>query len=190
MTEKELKGKAIKISGKDYVLVADRVLYFNEAYINGSIITHLISEPTAETIVIKAKATPDMANPERYFTGYSQAKKGDGMVNKTAALENAETSAVGRALAMMGIGVIESVASADEMKKAGVVQHHNPMTVSNLATTAQLKLMFVLGSKSGLDEETFKDMVREKFSIDSTTKLTKSQASQVINELQTKGVIA
>ena len=187
---KDLKEKAIKISGKDYVLVSDRVLFFNEAYKNGSIITHLISEPNSEMVVIKAKATPDMANSERYFTGYSQAKWGEGMVNKTAALENCETSAVGRALAMMGIGVIDSVASADEMKKAGVVQHQNPMTGSNLATPAQVKLMFRLGAGTGIDEETFKDMIREKFSIKSITELTKSQASQVINELQTKGVIA
>ena len=187
---KDLKEKAIKISGKDYVLVADRVLYFNDTYINGSIITHLISEPNSEMVVVKAKATPDIANPDRYFTGYSQAKWGEGMVNKTAALENAETSAVGRALAMMGIGVIESVASADEMKKAGVVQHNNPMTGSNLATAPQVKLMFRLGAGSGLDEETFKEMVREKFEIESITELTKSQASQVIDELQNKGVIA
>ena len=41
------------------------------------------------------------------------------MVNKTSAIENAETSAVGRALGLiMGIGVIESIASADEMNKA------------------------------------------------------------------------
>ena len=39
-------------------------------------------------------------------------------INITAAMENAETSAVGRALAMMGIWVIDSIASADEMKKA------------------------------------------------------------------------
>jgi len=71
-------------------------------------------------VVIKAQIIPDIETPDRYFTGYSQAKWGEGMVNKTSALENAETSAVGRALAMLGIGVIDSVASADEMTKAGV----------------------------------------------------------------------
>jgi hypothetical protein len=40
------------------------------------------------------------------------------MVNKTSALENAETSAVGRACAFAGIGVIDSIASADEVHKA------------------------------------------------------------------------
>jgi hypothetical protein len=42
MTDKQLVNKAIDIKGKKYVLVSDRVLYFNEAYPNGSIITQRI----------------------------------------------------------------------------------------------------------------------------------------------------
>lgn len=116
--DKELKSKAIKIQGKDYVLVSSRIVYFNENYPNGYITTALVSEPTDTTVIIKAIVVPDVGVNERHFTGYSQAVIGEGMVNKTSALENAETSAVGRALAMMGIGVIDSVASADEMNKA------------------------------------------------------------------------
>lgn len=114
----DLIDKAISIKGKKYILVSDRVLAFNEEYENGSIITELKSEPSADMVVVKAKVTPDCKNPLRYFTGYSQATWGDGMVNKTAALENCETSAVGRALGMMGIGVLDSIASADEMNKS------------------------------------------------------------------------
>jgi hypothetical protein len=117
MTDKQLKDKAIDIKGKAYVLVSDRINYFNETYPNGFIQTELVSSDNS-TYVVKACVTPDMDRLQRYFTGYSQAKIGQGMVNTTAALENAETSAVGRALAMMGIGVIDSVASVDEMKKA------------------------------------------------------------------------
>jgi len=111
---KELIEKAIDIKGKKYVLVSDRVLYFNENHKDGSIETELLSTPEHERVVVKATVSIG----ERKFTGHSQAVVGEGMVNKTAALENAETSAVGRALAMMGIGVIESIASADEMHKA------------------------------------------------------------------------
>jgi len=111
----DLKDKAVDIKGKKYVLVSDRVLYFNETHKEGSITTELVSAPEAKHIIIKATVSPD---GKRNFTGYSQAVIGDGFINKTAALENAETSAVGRALAMMGIGVIDSIASVDEMKKA------------------------------------------------------------------------
>jgi len=112
------KLKTIDIKGKEYVLVVDRIRYFNETYKNGCIITHLVSEPDSEKIVIKATITPDSDNQIRFFTGYSQAVVGEGYINKTSALENAETSAVGRALAMMGIGIVDSVASADEINKA------------------------------------------------------------------------
>lgn len=112
---KSLEEKAVDIKGKKYVLVSDRILYFNEVYTKGAITTELLSNPADTRVVIRATVSPDGL---RTFTGHSQAVVGEGMVNKTAALENAETSAVGRALAMMGIGVIESVASADEMRKA------------------------------------------------------------------------
>ena len=39
MSDKSLQDKAIKIKGKDYVLVADRVAYFNSEYPEGSIET-------------------------------------------------------------------------------------------------------------------------------------------------------
>ena len=126
---KDLKEKAIKIKGKDYVLVSDRIIYFNETYTNGSIETKLISEPSETMVVIKATVLPDVKQPERKFTGYSQAKWGDGYINKTSALENAETSAVGRALAMLGIGVIDSIASVDEIKKT---THYSKTPIENL----------------------------------------------------------
>lgn len=114
--DKALIDKAISIKGKNYVLVADRIIYFNEEYPNGSI--EASYEMIGDMFIVKSTVIPDVANPERRFTDCSQAIIGDGMVNKTAALENASTSATGRALAMMGIGVIESIASADEMNKA------------------------------------------------------------------------
>lgn len=130
MTDKSLSEKAVEIKGKKYVLVSDRILFFNDAYPFGSIETELVSEPAAQHIVVKATVRPGVSVPgneeddlqmaARVFTGHSQAVIGEGMVNKTAALENAETSAVGRALAMMGIGVIDSVASVDELNKKGV----------------------------------------------------------------------
>jgi hypothetical protein len=114
---KDLKEKAIDIKGKKYVLVSDRVIYFNEAYPEGSITTELISQPEDETVIIKATVKPDNL---RTFTAYSQATWDDGYINKTSALENAETSAVGRALAFMGIGVLDSIASVDEIKKTSL----------------------------------------------------------------------
>lgn len=108
----------IQIKNQKYVQVKDRILYFNETYPNGSINTDLVSPIDSKTIVVKAMVIPDVKMPERFFSDYSQAVIGQGMVNQTAAMENASTSAVGRALGFMGIGIIESVASADEVHKA------------------------------------------------------------------------
>jgi len=112
------KLPTVDIKGKDYVMVKDRVLYFNETYKNGVIQTKLFSSLDSERIVIRAVAIPDMENPGRYFTGHASETIGNGHINASAALENAETSAVGRALGMMGIGVVDSIASGDEVNKA------------------------------------------------------------------------
>lgn len=123
MTDKTLKSKAIKFKGRDYVLIADRVNYFNETYPKGSIQTELLSQPDADMVVIKAT----ISTGDQTFTGMSQAKWSDftSFVNKTSALENAETSAVGRALAFMGIGVIEGIASIDEINKTTYSKPYN-----------------------------------------------------------------
>lgn len=120
--DKTLKDKAIDFKGKKYVLVADRVVYFNEAYPDGSITTELVTPVDSNDVIVKATIMIPISSQSqgviyKTFTGYSQATWGEGYINTTSALENAETSAVGRALAFMGIGVIESIASVDEIKK-------------------------------------------------------------------------
>lgn len=112
--DKSLKEKAVDIKGKLYVPVAERVIWFNENVDDGSITTELISDPISDRIIVKATVEAG----GKTFTGHAQETVGEGYINKTSALENAETSAVGRALAMMGIGVIESIASSDEITKA------------------------------------------------------------------------
>ena len=126
---KQLKDKAIDIKGKQYVMVKDRISYFNDTYKNGSIITRVL-ESEGDRIVMKAKVTPDVSTPERYFTGIS-ASDPNKTIEKQNPHEVAETSAVGRALAMMGIGVIDSVASADEMRKAGVQEDPEPEIIKH-----------------------------------------------------------
>lgn len=144
MTNKSLEGKAIDIKNKKYVLVSDRVIYFNEQYPNGSITTELISDPTADRVIVKATVLPDIDKPERKFSDYSQALWGDGFINKASAIENCSTSAVGRALSYMGIGVIDSIASVDEINKAQSTTGTNmgaTYTTNAPATVAQATIM-------------------------------------------------
>lgn len=133
---KDLKEKAIDFKGKAYVLVSDRVLYFNETYPQGCISTQMVSDPKEELVVFKASIYPEGTG--RCFTGYSQATWGSGYINKTSAIENAETSAVGRALGFMGIGVIESIASADEINKAQTQKPYDKKTYKPVDTDTEL----------------------------------------------------
>ncbi len=116
---KSKKLPTIKIDGKEYTLIKDRILYFNERYPNGSIRTKLISKPSSNRIVIKATVIPDIKNPNRYFQSHASEVVGVGSwINKESALENASSSSVGRALAFMGIGIADSIASKEEIDKS------------------------------------------------------------------------
>ena len=130
MENTQNKMPTIDIKGKEYVLVKDRILYFNKNYPNGAIISERL-EKEWEMEIFKAKVIPDCDKPERYFTAYSQWKWGEWFINKTSAMENAETSAIWRCLAMMGIWIIDSVASADEMFKAWATAKE-PITIDEI----------------------------------------------------------
>ena len=110
-----MKLNTINIKGKEYVMVKDRILAFNEIYPNGSIYTEILVNDD-KSVVVKATVRTDAGLNGRNFTGHSEAYRSGNMGG--VAVEVAETSAVGRALAMLGIGIIESVASADEIVKA------------------------------------------------------------------------
>lgn len=106
--------ETIKIHGKDYVMVKDRVLEFNKANPTGAIKTEMVKNDEV-SVVFKATVVPDLTAPERCFTGYAESSKTASGIEGQSPIEVAETSAIGRALAAMGIGVIESYASADEV---------------------------------------------------------------------------
>jgi len=107
--------KTIKIKGKDYVPVNERILYLKNNC-DYSITTEHWYYPERLMWVVKATLRID----ENYYTGLAQEIESSNYrdVNHTSALENAETSAVGRACAMAGIGIETGIASADEVNKA------------------------------------------------------------------------
>lgn len=122
------KLPTIKLKGKDYVQVKDRLLFFNETYENGSIQTEVKFNQTGEYAYFTATIYPDVDAPERKFIARSC-----GSITGDKAAEKLETVAVGRALAFMGIGVLESVASADEMQSFHAKQA--PKRTAPTATT-------------------------------------------------------
>lgn len=182
MTDKSLSSKAIEIKGKDYVMVKDRVTFFNENYKNGKIVTDVVSD-TGKEIVFKAVIIPDVANPERVFCGHAAGIRGGRGVDATSAVENAETSAVGRALAMMGIGVIDSVASGDEIKIAEKREYTE--VEDNMATFEQKKLIAKLLTDAGVNKIAMKAKIKG-LGFDPNN-ITKEDASGLIDKLKGLG---
>lgn len=113
----EVNEKLLKtdIKGKEYVEVNQRILAFRELYPNGAIITDLIS---LENGICTFKASVFDCAGQLKATGHAQEKEGSTFINKTSYIENCETSAVGRALGILGIGATNSIASAEEVLNA------------------------------------------------------------------------
>ena len=115
----------VSIHGKNYVMVKDRVVLFYNTNPRGCIKTKIVDYKEGHWIV-KATCYPDPQElPETFFTGHAHEVQGSTQINKTSALENCETSAVGRCLAMAGYGAEESFASADEVANAVNQQKHD-----------------------------------------------------------------
>src|SRR5512146_2411691 len=104
----------VSIHGKDYFTVAKRVQMFREKYPSFSLTTEIIHRDT-ELVVMKATIC-DLEG-RVLATGHSEEVRKATQINRTSALENAETSAIGRALAAFGLGGTE-FASADEVANA------------------------------------------------------------------------
>lgn len=113
----------VNIHGKEYQTVAFRVGKFREEHKDWSLLTEIVTR-TDECVVMKAS----IVDPSGRIlaTGHSEEYRADGKINATSALENSETSAIGRALAALGLGGTE-FASADEVAhaisgKSGVIK--------------------------------------------------------------------
>lgn len=114
--------KTTNIKGKEYVEVNQRIKGFRQLYPEGSILTEIIS---LENGFVVMKATV-LVNGEIIGTGHAFEKESSSYINKTSYIENCETSAVGRALGMCGIGIDTSVASAEEVALAIEQQNAEP----------------------------------------------------------------
>ncbi len=129
----------VNIRGKEYQTVALRVKEFRAAYPKHAIRTQIID--ISESIVLMKAEVWD--GEYLVATGHAEENRKSSNVNKTSALENCETSAIGRALASYGFGGTE-FASADEMK--GTI---------DCITEDQLDTLSAFMAENDLDPEPF-----------------------------------
>ena len=107
--------KSITIKGKEYIPVNERVKEFRAKYPDYTLLSELVSLDENSVVMVARVFSPEghvVAN------GYAQEDRNASNINKTSYVENCETSAVGRALGMFGIGIDASMASADEVANA------------------------------------------------------------------------
>jgi len=108
------KLRSVNIKGKEYVEVNERIRHFRENYKDASILTEMLSNEMG-TCVFRAQI---VVNNQIVAVGHAYEKEGSTFINKTSYIENCETSAIGRALGIFGIGIDNSVASAEEVGNA------------------------------------------------------------------------
>ena len=123
------KFKTTNIRGKQYVEVNERIKFFRqeEEYKNWTLSTEFTA---LDSNMCVCKAI--VADPSQRIiaSGHAHETQGSSNINKTSYVENCETSAIGRALAMMGIGIDTSIASANEVNEAIAKQDNRTHTAS------------------------------------------------------------
>lgn len=156
-----------------YEQVKDRIPLFWEAHPDGAIVSQLLHHGAGEYIVesrLINSAGQVIAN------GHAREEVADRGVNSTSALENCETSAIGRALANAGFSAGPNRPSREEMTKAD--RGSPAVTTSDLATKPQLAKISHLVDKTGLIPQTWP--LPDTF--------TKREASTLIDELSQEPV--
>lgn len=148
----------VNIKGKEYVMVNERIKEFREKHPDFSLESEIVSLDNDSCViraVVKNQAGRIIA------TGLAREERQDktSLVNLNAYLENCETSAWGRALGNLGIGIDVAIASGDEMN---VKIAHNPETledfkqaIDNAKTEKQLGYLYYRWSEKfgkGSDE--------------------------------------
>ena len=106
--------QTMPIKGKEYVTVNERVKAFRKLLPDGTISTEIVQ--VDENMVVIVARVYD--GGRLLSTGTAFEIKDASYINKTSYIENCETSAVGRALAFLGIGIDSNIASSDETENA------------------------------------------------------------------------
>ena len=147
--------KTINIKGKEYITVNERLIYFRtkDEFKGYGIKEDIVSIDDTEGIF---KVTIYDSNGEPIVSAHAQEYRDSSYINKTSFVENGFTSALGRALGYLGIGIDTSIASANEVQNAVTNQK--------------------LDNKKWLTES----------QLNATLKATKDQAEKVLNTFKMK----
>ncbi len=109
----------VMIHNKEYQTVALRISNFRATYPDYGVHTQVLSVD-ADSVLVKATISDEEGR--ELSSGIAEEVRAASKINRTSAVENCETSAVGRALAFLGMAGTE-IATADEV--AGAIGQQN-----------------------------------------------------------------
>lgn len=174
----------VDVKGKQYAEVNQRIKAFRQLYPCGSIETEILS---CENGVVMMRSTVRDDTGKVLGTGTAYEKESSSYINKTSYVENCETSAVGRALGMCGIGIDTSVASAEEVANAIKNQEteDEPDVFEEKATKEQCKRICDLAKQlwdTGAKEQL--KVYMKPFGAEKTSELKTLDADKLIKQLE------
>lgn len=193
------------IRGKKYAEVNQRILVFWSLFPAGRIITDKTMDD-GQRCEFKCYVFRDEEDEKPTTTGHAYEVK-QGNVNSTSYVENCETSAIGRALELLGIGATTAIASADEVLNAIAQQEaasnarrqqtptqtpKQPQTPQKQAPAGSRKEMFtnitrlkMQAMEQGVKEEGINSWFEAKFGKVGMNRLTNEQLREVTDYLET-----
>lgn len=184
----------MKFNINDYETVEERIKRFYAEYPDGRISTEWESSYTVtgeqgqrNIWVVKAYAyltAGDQANKLHKATGYAFEIDGTGGANQTSALENAETSAIGRALANMALSGNKR-ASREEMMKVERNSRDWLAEASKMTDIESLRLLWAEANAARVSEDIL-SQIKELASAKQDTGSQRSGAKGSVSSRSTK----
>lgn len=158
------------VKGKAYTPVNERIKAFRMLYPEGGIETRIEHLDGSRVII---KATVSDGAGRTLSTGHACEIDGANYINQTSHIENCETSAIGRALGALGIGIDTAVCSLEEIQRAD--RMHEAITKREAAALDR-KL-----------SENQKEWIYKKYRIKAVSELSRVQYSKIIKQLEERG---
>lgn len=113
------------IKGKEYADVAGRINAFRKLYPNGFLTSEIVSLTDGMVVMKATCGYYENGQPIILATGTAYEKENSSPICRTSFIEVCETSAYGRALGALGLGISTAVASVEEMR--GAMQQQEEM---------------------------------------------------------------